>query len=332
MTDNQPHPRLSNFLMKHGSHIPAALPFLLPLLALLLATTAWGEECILLQSSALKPYEEARQGFEQAWQGERPLTGPKSLTIGTLTLLLLSEQPQESTSALKKQLQNAQLVVVIGDPALNFVRDLQQTPVLYLLAPSADKLPANFTGIDLRILPSRQLEAMSRLMPKVHRIGALYNPAQSGQWVQEALMNQVSAVETLLFKKVASPALVPEALNSLANTIDAYWLLPDELVTNPQTMQHLRDFSMANHIPIISFSDKYLKAGAAAAITFNMADMGSQAADMAARILAGTKPSEIPAETPHRQRVIVNTQVFRRMGVVINEAAVDEIYTGEIQP
>ena len=89
---------------------------------------------------------------------------------------------------------------------------------------------------------------------------------------------------------------------------------------------------MANRIPIVSFSDKYLKAGAAAAITFDMADMGSQAADMSARILAGTKPGEIPAETPRRQRVIVNTQVFRRMGVVINEAAVDEIYTGEIQP
>lgn len=302
------------------------------LLSLLLATTAWGQECVLLQSSALKPYEEARQGFEQAWLGERPLRGPKGITIGTLTQIILSEQLQESTNALKKQLKNAYLVVVIGDPALDFVRDLQQTPVLYLLAPSAGKLPANFTGITLRILPSRQLEVMSRLMPKVRRIGALYNPAQSSQLVQEALTNQVSAIEPLLFKKVDSPALVPEALNSLATTIDAYWLLPDKLVTNPQALQALRDFSMANRIPIVSFSDKYLKDGAAAAITFDMADMGRQAADMAARILAGTKPGEVPAETPRRQRVIVNTQVLRRMGVVINEAVVDEIYSGDVQP
>ena len=306
------------------------IPIML-LLAVLSAATAWGD-CILLQSSALRPYEEARQGFEKAWTAERPLAGPKGITIGTLTHLLLSEQPQESTSSLKRQIQNAQLVVVIGDPALNFVRDLQHTPVLYLLAPSANKLPANFTGIDLRILPSRQLEAMSRLMPTVHRIGALYNPNQSGTWAQEALSNQVSTIETLLFKKVASPAMVPEALKSLANAIDAYWLLPDELVTNPQALEHLREFSMANRIPIISFSDRYLKTGAAAAITFDMGSMGSQAADMAARILAGTKPGEIPPETPHRQRMIVNTQVFLRMKVVINEKAVDEIYTGEILP
>ena len=319
--------------MKPGHHIPAALTLLLAMLSLLLATTAWGQECVLLQSSPLKPYEEARQGFEKAWMGERPLAGPKGITIGTLTQLLLSEQPQENRSALKKQLQHAQLVVVIGDPALDFVRDLRETPVLYLLAPSAEKLAANFTGIDLRILPSHQLEAMSRLMPKVRRIGALYNPAQSGQWVQEALTSPVSSVETLLFKKVTAAAMVPEALKSLGNTtIDAYWLLPDELVTNPQALEQLREFSMANRVPIVSFSDKYLKAGAAAAITFDMADMGVQAADMAARIVAGTKPGAIPAETPRRERVIVNTQVLRRMEVPINEAAVDEIWSGGPQP
>ncbi|MDD3815051.1 MAG: ABC transporter substrate binding protein [Desulfocapsaceae bacterium] len=319
--------------MKHGHHISVRILFFLALLALLPTTTAWGEECVLLQSSALKPYEEARQGFEQAWMTQQPFSGPKSITLGTVAQVVLSEQPEETMSALKKQVENAQLVVVIGDPALNFVRDLQQTPVLFLLAPSAGELPANFTGIDLRILPSRQLEAMSRLMPNLHRIGALYNPAQSGQWVQEALMSQVSAVETLLFKKVSSPALVPEALNSLAhNTIDAYWLLPDDLVTNPQALHTLREFSIANHIPIVSFSEKYLKAGAAVAITFDMADMGRQAADMAVRILGGTKPDAIPVEPPRRQRVIVNTNVLRRMGVVINEAAVDEIYSGGVEP
>ncbi|MBA3007864.1 MAG: hypothetical protein KJ900_15375 [Proteobacteria bacterium] len=318
--------------MRHGHHITARIIFLLVLLALLSATTAWGQECVLLQSSALKPYEEARQGFEQAWSAQRPVSGPKSITLGNLAQVLLSEQPEENMGVFKKQLENAQLVVVIGDPALNFVRDLQQTPVLYLLAPSADKLPANFTGIDMCILPSQQLEAMSRLMPKVRSIGALYNPARSGQWVQEALMSQVSAVETLLFKKVAAPSLVPEALKSLGNNIiDAYWLLPDELVTNPQTMEHLREFSIANRVPIVSFSDKYLKAGAAAAITFDMIDMGSQAAEMAARIVAGTQPGEIPVEPPRRQRVIVNTSVFRRMGVVINDAAVDEVYSGGME-
>jgi putative ABC transport system substrate-binding protein len=319
--------------MKNKKPILAPTLLLLPLLALLLTATAWAEECVLLQSSGLKPYAEAGQGFEKTWNAKQPLSGPKSITLGTLTRVVLSEQPEENRSTLKKLLQSTELVVVIGDPALAFVRDLRATPVLYLLAPSAKELPANFTGIDMRILPSRQLETMSRLIPNLRRVGALYNPAESGHWVQEALTSPASAVETLLFKKVTSPSLVPEALAGLGNNaIDAYWMLPDELVTNPQTMEHLRDFSIANRVPIVSFSDKYLKAGAAAAITFDMADMGRQAADMAARILAGEQPAAIPVESPCCQRVIVNTSVFRKMMVPINEIMVDEIYSGETRP
>lgn len=319
--------------MKQGHHIFAPLLLLLPLLALLLAATAQGEECVLLQSSGLKPYEEARQGFEKGWNAEPPRSGPKTIIRDRVTQILLSEQPQEKQKFLKAQLQKAQLVVVIGDPALEFVRDLKETPILYLLAPSAKGLPANFTGIDLRILPSRQLEAMSRLMPRLRRVGALYNPAVNGQWVQEALTNQVNSLESLLFRKVFSASEVPEAIKALGNSsIDAYWLLPDELITSPQAMEELRQFSMANRVPIISFSDKYLKAGAAAAITLDMDAMGSQAAKMAERLLTGTKPEAMPVEPPQGQRIIVNTSAFRRMGVPINEAVVDEIYGEESRP
>lgn len=308
------------------------LPVLV-LLTLLPAATAWGQECIILQSSPLRPYEEARLGFEQAWAAQRPLSGPKSITSGTVTPILLSAQPEENTKSLKKQVENARLVVVIGDPALNFVRDLHQTPVLYLLAPSAGKLPANFTGIDLRIPPSRQIAAMGRLMPGLRRIGALYNPAESGPWVQEALSSPADSVDTLLFKKIDVIARVPGALHSLAgNTIDAYWLLPDELVTNPQVMAQLREFSMTNRVPVIAFSEKYLASGAAVAVTFDMADMGSQAAEMAARILAGTDPAAIPVETPRRERIIVNTGLLQRLEAPFNEAAADELYPGDARP
>lgn len=317
---------------------PASLRIALFLSLLIFLTTAAraADECVLLQSSPLKPYEEARQGFERAWQTQHPSTGPKSISSGNLTQILLSEQqgdqPGQENFTLNKQLRAARLVIVIGDPAMNAVKDLAGTPVVYLLAPSAANLPKNFTGIDLRILPSQQVEAITRLLPKLRSLGALYNPVQTGQWVQEALTSPTGKEQTLLFKKISSPAEVPAALAGLRDKIDAYWLLPDDLVTNPQALSHLQEFSIANRVPILSFSDKYLKTGAAAAITFDLGDMGEQAAAMAARILAGTPVSEIPVEPPRRQKVIANTTVLRKMGAVINEAAVDEVYSGGSQP
>jgi putative tryptophan/tyrosine transport system substrate-binding protein len=311
------------------SRYPASLrvALFLPLLTLL-ATAAWGGECVLLQSSALKPYEEARQGFERAWQADHPSSGPKSIAGGNLTQILLSEQPEQEIFTLNKRLQAARLVVVIGDPALNAAKGLTTTPVIYLLAPSAGGLPHNFTGIDLRILPSQQIEAITRLLPKLRCLGALYNPTQTGQWVQEALTSPAGTDQTLLFRKIATTGEVPAALAGLRDKIDAYWLLPDDLVTNPQALAHLQEFSIANRVPILSFSDKYLKAGAAAAITFDIKDMGEQGAAMAARIFSGIPVGQIPAESPRRAKVIANTAVLHKMGATINETVVDEVYTG----
>jgi putative tryptophan/tyrosine transport system substrate-binding protein len=312
------------------------LALLVPILVFM-TTTVRGQDCIVLQSSSLKPYEEARQGFELAWQTLHPSSGPKSVTGDNLTQILLTDQPEvqpgEKNVSLSKKLKAASLVVVIGDPALKAAREITDIPVVYLLSPSASNLTRNFTGIDLRIRPSQQLAALNRLLPRAHAIGALYNPAQTGQWVQEALAAPTDdASQILIFKKITTPGELPDALGSLRGKIDILWLLPDDLVTTTQAMTQFQEFSIANRVPVLSFSEKYLKTGAAVVITSDLHDMGAQAAAMAARIAGGTQPEAIPTESPRRVKVIANTAVLLKMGVSINESAVDEVFSGGLRP
>mgnify|MGYP001474780965 CR=1 FL=1 len=305
----------------------------LPLIFLLLlafAHSAWALDCVLLQSSPLKPYEEARQGFEKSWLGQRSATGPKSISGNTVTQVLLSEQQTTDGFVLKKQLQGARLVVAIGDQALEFARELREVPVVYLLAPSAASLPKNFIGIEMRIQPSRQLAAINKALPKVRSIGVLYNPSQSGQWVQEALLSPVTSVQTLLFKKFDSQTNVPGALQELAGKVDAYWLLPDSQLTAPQVMGSLLEFSMKHRVPIISFSEKYLAQGAAVAVTFDTVDMGAQAAELGAQVVRDGLGKDIPAITPPRKvRVMANPSVLERLGVSFAPNGIDATYTPE---
>lgn len=298
----------------------------------LVASPVRGEVCVLVQSSSLKPYEDARQGFERGWRASVAHAGKKSVSVDVLSHILLSGQhgelEKEEKNQLKEQLQHAKVVVAIGDPALHAVEDLVDVPVVYLLAPSARDLPAHFTGIDLRIRPSQQLMAINRLFPQIQSLGALYNPVRNGQWVQEALSYPTGSLQTLLFRKISSASDVPGALAELGKVVDAYWLLPEELLITPQALAHLQDFSIKNQVPVLSFSDKYLKAGAAAAIIADPADMGGQAAAMALRLVSGTPVGEVGVEAPRRQKIIANTAVLRKMGLVINEQAVDEVYTG----
>jgi putative ABC transport system substrate-binding protein len=315
------------FSERVDSSVKKCLPLIL-LLLLAMSAPAWALDCVLLQSSPLKPYEEARQGFEKSWLAQHSATGPKSISGNTVTQVLLSEQQTTGDFALKKQMQSARLVVAIGDQALAFVRDLREVPVIYLLAPSATGLAKNFIGIEMRIQPSRQLAAINKALPKVHSIGVLYNPAQSGQWVQEMLLSPVASVQTLLFKKFDSQTSLPGALQEMASAVDAYWLLPDPQLTAPQVLGRLLEFSMKQRVPIISFSEKYLSKGAALAVTFDTVDMGVQAAELGAIAardgLGGDTPVLIP---PRKIRVVANPTVLERLGVPFSLNGIDATYS-----
>ena len=317
------------FLNGVGSPVKKCFPLIF-LLLLVMSAPAWALDCVLLQSSPLKPYEEARQGFEKSWLAQHSATGPKSISGNTVTQVLLSEQQTTGGFALKKQLQSARLVVAIGDQALEFVKDLREVVVIYLLAPSAASLPKNFIGIEMRIQPSRQLAAINKALPKVRSIGILYNPGQSGQWVQEALLSPVGSVQTLLFKKFDSQTSLPGALQEMAGAVDAYWLLPDPQLTAPQVLGSLLEFSMKHRVPIISFSEKYLAQGAAVAVTFDTVDMGAQAAELGARIARDGLGGDIPALTPPRKvRVVANPTVLERLGFPSVPKGIDATYTPE---
>jgi putative ABC transport system substrate-binding protein len=317
------------FLYGFDESVKKSLPFI-ALLLLAVAVPAWALDCVLLQASPLKPYEEARQGFEKGWLGQRSASGPKSISGNTVTQILLSEQQATDIPPLKKQLQGARLVVTIGDQALEFVKDLKEVPVVHLLAPSAASLPKNFAGIEMRVQPSRQLAAINKALPKVRSIGVLYNPGQSGQWVQEALLSPVASVQTLLFKKFDSQTNVLGALQELAGKVDAYWLLPDPQLTGPQVLGSLLEFSMKHRIPIISFSEKYLAQGAAVAVTFDTVDMGAQAAELAARIARDGLGGDTPALTPPRKvKVVSNPAVLERLGAPFSAVGFDAVYTQE---
>ena len=93
---------MSPFLYGFDESVKKCVPFIVMLL-LAFAVPAWALDCVLLQASPLKPYEEARQGFEKGWLGQRSASGPKSISGNTVTQVLLSEQQTTGGFALKKQ-------------------------------------------------------------------------------------------------------------------------------------------------------------------------------------------------------------------------------------
>ncbi len=300
-------------------------------LLLLLPGQVLAEDIVILQSSNLKPYEQARRGFENEWGKIRPTAGPKSISQGNLSHIILADQSGNLPISQLREVRQADILVVIGGPALKSVSRIQDIPIIFLLVPEAEDIVGgrkNITGVDMKNQPSRQLAAIAKALPNSYTIGALYNPQQTGPWVVEA-MTTGNSLHTLVFHKINRQTDFPQTLMRLRGKIDAYWMLPDRLVASPQTFKHLLKFSVSNKVPIVTFSERFLKMGAGLAISFDLADMGAQGADIAKRIAQGAPIQKMAHEPPRKLKVVANPRVLKKLGVSFNPDGVTGLYNGE---
>lgn len=297
----------------------------------LFANPVWAAagEIVVVQSSSLEPYEIARLSFEHHWDITHPRTGVKSIMCQPIAHFILSLPDSENN--LKHHLKDSppKVILAIGRKALVWCRDNTKLPVVFLMVPKAEAITGarkTITGINIDISPSRQLAAVKAVLPEVDSIGVLYNPKQTGYWVQDALLSEVNDVQTMVFRKINKATDFKRTLDSIGKSIDAYWMLPDKLVVTPQTIRLLLSYSLQNQIPLITFSEKYLKMGAAVAVTFDIENMSGQAMAMCNRIINGVPIVKITHEHPRYVRVIVNINLLEKMGIMVNRNALTEIF------
>jgi putative ABC transport system substrate-binding protein len=249
-----------------------------------------------------------------------PAHGFKSIAPHLFCEIDISENPGKS--AAKQRILEAQpdLILALGRDALLAVRDIRDIPVIYLLVVAPEIIIEgrdNITGVNLEIPPELQFDELGRLLPQVRRIGVIYNTAQSAMNIQRARLDRPDLQFVAL--KAQSTREVPALLEELRGRVDLIWLLPDLIVTNPDILESYFLFSFRNKVPVLAFSEKYLKRGAAIVVTFDLQAMAEQAAVMAARIIGGAPVSAVPRMNISRVKTIINPAVVRKLQLAITE-------------
>ncbi|MCG2746793.1 MAG: hypothetical protein L6365_04595 [Desulfobulbaceae bacterium] len=218
----------------------------------------------------------------------------------------------------------------MGRNALLAVRDIREIPIVFLLVVAPEIIIEdrdNITGINLGIPASLQFGELARLLPQVRRIGVIYNTAHSAMDIQQARRERPDLQFVAL--NAQSTREVPALLEELHGKVDLIWLLLDITVTNPQVLESYILFSFRDKVPVLAFSEKYLKSGAAIVVTFDLEAMGDQAAVMAARILLGTPVSAVLPADIDRVKTIINPTVARKLQLEFAEKCLDEKVVGE---
>jgi len=295
-----------------------ALLILVPLF-LLLTDTVFGQEIVVLLDAERPHYLQVLQGFQTfCLHSPSPTTGVKSIHTSALHRIIIADKGADQIAA-DIRAYRPDLILAIGNRGLEAAMTVPEVPVVYLLVSQPARLVgnrANITGIELRLSAALQLAAMREHLPKLKRLGVIYDPLRTGDLIAEATIAAPQHGITLLARPLGNRSDIPQLLKSMQTAkLDGYWLIPDLTVMDPTTLPNFLLFSLANKIPLITFSDKYLQDGAAVSITFDMLEMGSQAGKIASAILCGTPASAIPPQPAQQALVKHNPLIVKKLGV-----------------
>ena len=282
------------------------------LLALMLLATAsvWAApSVVVIKSKDIQPYDQALEGFKQVCTAQ----------VAEYTLGDSESSEREILRGVSKP--RTKLILAIGSPALKFAADeFRDIPIIASVVVDmsgvADRAE-HVRGATLKVPPKRQFEALLEIAPRVKRIGVVFDPAKTGQIVEEAAVHASDLGLELVSREVRSTADVARAWREIQDDIDAIWMVPDTTTLTDESFQYMLTISQKRNAPLLAISGKYVSKGALLAQAADYRDVGRQAAEMANEVLRGKNLSLIQSTTVRSPKLILNTRTAELIGLSI---------------
>jgi putative tryptophan/tyrosine transport system substrate-binding protein len=197
--------------------------------------------------------------------------------------------------------------------------DLEIDPTEAGLVASIARPGGNITGLflDLSELSGKHLQILKEIVPATARVAVLgdsnINAAQLRELkrVAQSLALQTQAVEL-------NAANLDGAFESVKNWgADALIVLSNPLSLAYRT--RIGELAARAGLPTIYLYRAHVDAGGLISYGPDLPDMFRRAGGFVARILAGTKPADLPVERPARFDMVVNLRTAKALGITIPE-------------
>lgn len=198
-------------------------------------------------------------------------------------------------------------------------------PVAAGLVTSFDQPGEYITGTSDKVPIARQVELMQKFIPTLKTIGIVYNSGEVNAEVQvkeaeKAAQEKGLKVEAL---GISNNTEIQQAAESLAGKVDAYLVLVDNMVV--AGFDTLQQVALKANKPVFASDSDTVKRGAVATYGLDQFKIGVQTGMMAARILKGESPKNIPVEVLKDVSLTVNEDAVKKYGLTISDELKKEI-------
>ena len=194
--------------------------------------------------------------------------------------------------------------------------DLETDPVGSGLVRSLARPGGNVTGVffDFPEFSKKWLELMKETLPRLARIGVLWDPATG--FTQVRAIEAVAAIMKIDLEIVEVRALAeldPAMTAASRNHPDALVMLSTPLIGG--SSKPLADFTLQRRLPAVTLFPEFARSGGLMAYGPNIHNGYHQTARMVAKVLQGTKPADLPVELPTKFELVVNMKTARSIGI-----------------
>jgi putative ABC transport system substrate-binding protein len=167
-------------------------------------------------------------------------------------------------------------------------------------------------------LSGKRLELLKEIIPKISRIGVLWNSANPVK-VLDFKETEVAAQAfglKLQSVEVRTPADFPARLKAATDqSAGALVVVQDALtISNARTIS---DFTNKNRLPARYGSSEFVSVGGLMSYAANFPDLFRRAAIYVDKILKGAKPGDLPVEQPPKFELVINLRTAKQIGVTI---------------
>jgi putative ABC transport system substrate-binding protein len=178
----------------------------------------------------------------------------------------------------------------------------------------------NATGISIVSpeLIGKQLELLKTAVPRLTRVGALYNPTNPA--ADETLKAMRGAVRVLTLelrhRQVREPKDLPGAFAALTEgRTGALVIFADPMLGNE--LQQISKLASKYRLPAVYVRGEFAELGGFLAYGPSFADNYRRAATYVDRILKGARPSDLPVQQPRKFELVINLGTAKALGLTI---------------
>ncbi|GLI19307.1 ABC transporter substrate-binding protein [Tepidanaerobacter syntrophicus] len=234
-----------------------------------------------------------------------------------------------TTQAIANKLINEKvdLILAIATPsaqaAVNATKDISilvtavTDPVDAGLVKSMEKPGTNVTGTTDMNPVKDQLKLLKEIIPSAKNVGIIYNAAEPNSVVQVNIAKEAAKeLDLTIFEAtVANTSEINQAVQSLVSKVDAIYTPTDNTVAS--AISNIVKVANEAKIPVIGAERGEVEGGALATIGIDYYLLGKQTGQMAARVLNGENPAEMPIESSKDLKLIINKKSAEALGITI---------------